>query len=501
MNRYFRHETGCLSAKRRTLAILIILIAGGAASPGHVSASTGPIACHVAGLPYVVKCGTLPVKESISSGRTIEMYYILVPAAHRNTGAIFEIGGGPGQSAAELAPALGGTNPAQSLLQMHADHDLIFADQRGTGRSHPLQCPELFASRQSSFQEIYPSAPLRACRARLAKTSDLRAYGTSSAVDDLDALRSALGYRTISIDTGSYGSQVAFEYLRRHPMSLRSVLLEAVVPTYAKVPLPFTRAAQHALDELQASCVADASCAKAFPNFSSEWTEVNRRFAGGPQRVTFQDAHGMTTAMLSREVFADSVRHVLYSQFFAAALPAANHAAARNDYGPLAMLIATQIDETKTVLAFGMFFSVTCSEDVVFITPQETEAAKSLGFLGDLRIRGQQRACAIWNVRSASKKFLSPVRSNVPVLMISGADDPAAPAWLGASQLPYLSDARQVIVVNGGHSNGDPCLTRMRVAFISNPDPRRVRASCATQYWRPPFVTDFAAWYAKYFTT
>jgi hypothetical protein len=169
------------------------------------------------------------------------------------------------------------------------------------------------------------------------------------------------------------------------------MLLEAVVPTYAKVPLPFTRAAQHALDELQASCVADASCAKAFPNFSSEWTEVNRRFAGGPQRVTFQDAHGMTTAMLSREVFADSVRHVLYSQFFAAALSAAIHAAARNDYGPLAMLIATQIDETKTVLAFGMFFSVTCSEDVVFITPQETEAAKSLGFLGDLRIRGQQR--------------------------------------------------------------------------------------------------------------
>lgn len=382
---------------------------------------------------------------------------------------------------------------------MHARHDIVFADQRGTGRSHPLQCPELYASRQSTFEELFPSAPLQACRARLAATSDLDAYGTPQAVEDLEALRAALAYRTISIDTASYGSQVALEYLRLYPSSLRAVLLEAVVPTYAKVPLPFTRAAQKALADVEASCAADAACHTAFPDFASEWDRVNARFAGAPQQVTFQDGRATTTLTMSQAVFAESVRRDLYDPFFAAAVPAVIHRAAQGDYGPFATLAAVQMDGFKTELYWGMFFSVSCSEDVAFITPQEREAAARDGFLGDLRIRAQQQACAIWNVRSAPASWILPVRSRVPVLMISGADDPAAPAWLGTSQLPYLSNARQIIVANGGHNNEDACLSRMRVAFIEHPDPARVHGTCAAHHARPPFVTDFDAWYAKYF--
>jgi pimeloyl-ACP methyl ester carboxylesterase len=480
----------------KLVALLGSLLAAAAIYSPPGSSLRGPVRCRIVGIAYSVRCGTLPVRERASSTRIIGTYFIVVPAAQRSTGAVFMIGGGPGQSAVELsAEVLGGSSPLQSIVGMHANHDLVFADQRGTGKSHPLQCPSLFASRALSFAELFPSQPLRACRATLARTSDLNAFGTSQAVDDLDKLRAALGYRSIVLDTGSYGSQVAFEYLRRHPSSLKAVLLEAVVPTYARTPLPFTLAAQHALVDLESSCERDAACHEAYPNFSREWSEVNDRFAERPQIVTFQDGLRTTTAALSREVFADSMRHVLYDPFSAAALPAAIHAAASNDYDPLAKLVALQIDGFKNELYYGMSLSVTCTEDVAYITASEQAAVAKSGFLGDLRIRGQQRACAIWNVHPAPKSFLLPVRSNVPVLMISGADDPAAPAWLGASQLPYLSNARQIIVRNGGHNNEDSCLARLRIAFVNDPDPKRVRASCAVRYSRPPFVTDFSAWY------
>ncbi len=476
------------------LALFGLLLAAASLAP-PLSVAVG---CNVAGLTFPVKCGSLRVRESARSDRTIGTYFIVVPAARRNAGAVFVIGGGPGQSAVEIASeVLGGSSPSASLVGMHADHDIVFADQRGTGRSNPLQCPDLFASRALSFAELYPAAPLRACRARLAKTADLNAYGTRQAVDDLDALRAALGYRTISIDTGSYGSEVAFEYVRRHPSRLRAVLLEAVVPTYAKVPLPFTRAAQHALDELEASCANDAACEETYPRFASEWNAVTARFAQGPQPVTFRDGRTTTRATLSREVFADSIRHVLYEPFLAAALPAAVHEAATGNDEPLAKLVALQIDGFKNELNFGMFLSVTCDEDVAFITAKDRAVAAGEGFLGELRIDGQRRACAIGNVAPAPKTFLLPVRSSVPVLMISGADDPAAPAWLGASQLPYLSNARQILVANGGHNNEDACLARIRIAFIDDPTPARVRATCANRFSRPAFVTDFNAWFDK----
>jgi pimeloyl-ACP methyl ester carboxylesterase len=490
-----------LSILRCSAFLVVAALATGASARSSAVHWLSSKTCRIEGVALPVRCGILEVEESAASRRSIGVYFVVVPAASRNTGAIFQIFGGPGQSALEAAAGrLGGSSPLQSLVAMHAHHDIVFADQRGTGRSHPLQCPDLYASRQSSFEELYPSAPLRACRARLAKSSDLNAYGTRQAVDDLEALRAALGYRTVSIDTGSYGSQVAFEYMRRHPSSLRAVLLEAVVPTYAKVPLPFTRAAQTALTDLEASCESDAACHNAFPAFTSEWNLVNARFARAPQLVTFQDGQGVTSARLSREVFADSVRHALYDPFFAAALPAAIHSAAQGDYGSLAKLAAAQIDGFKNELYWGMFLSVTCSEDVAFITPQERASAAGAGFLGDLRIRSQQRACAIWNVRRVPEGWIAPVRSDVPVLMISGADDPAAPAWLGASQLPYLSSARQVIVAHGGHNNEDACLARVRVAFIDDPDPRRIHDTCGARYARPPFALNFDAWYAKYFS-
>jgi len=478
----------------------VLTIVAAAALTAAAPRAPTPSACRVPGLSLPARCGTLDVREGAASARTIAMRYIVVPAVRRNAGAVFVILGGPGQAAAaDIAVFLGGSSPFTSMLGIHADHDLVFADQRGTGGSHPLNCPNLYASRTESFAEIYPSAPLRRCREKLAATSDLNAYGTRQAVDDLEALRKALGYDNISIDTGSYGSQVAFEYLRRYPSSLRAVLLEAVAPTYAKIPLPFTRAAQRALDELEGSCARDAACARAYPDFSSEWSAVNDRFIHGPQRISFHDGHTTTTVMLSREVFADNVRHLLYDPFFAAALPAAIHAAARDDYGPLAKLIAAQIDGFKNELAYGMFFSVSCSEDVAFISAADRAMASRQGFLSDLRIRAQQRACAIWNVRRAPASWMLPVRSKVPVLMISGADDPAAPAWLGASQLPYLADARQLIVANGGHNNEDACLAQIRIAFIDRPDPKAARQTCAQRFTRPPFVTDFDPWYRKFF--
>jgi predicted metal-binding membrane protein/pimeloyl-ACP methyl ester carboxylesterase len=455
------------------------------------SARETPAPCNVSGFHARALCGSVAVRESDSSGRTIRIAYVVVPAERRNIGAVVVVGGGPGQPGTEFANI---ADPAQTAI--HRDHDLLFVDQRGTGRSHPLQCPELFASRAHAFAELFPSEELRACRARLAQDADLNAYGTDRAANDLDALRAALGYPTLSFDSASYASQFAFVYLRRHPKHVRALLLQSVAPTFIKLPLPYSRGAQQALDDLFTSCAADAGCARAFPALRSEWAAVASRYASSPQRVTLSEHGRTTTVLLSNEVFAERIREALYSPFLAAAVPAIVHAAAHGDDGPLARLVALEIDGFANDLAMGENLSVACAEDVAFITPAERAQAARTGFLGDLRIRAQQRACALWNVRRAPASFIEPVRSNVPVLMISGSDDPATPPWLGARQLPYLSDARQILVPGGGHGSSSPCLTEIGLAFLADPRPTAARASCAAANQRPPFVLDLARWFS-----
>jgi pimeloyl-ACP methyl ester carboxylesterase len=429
------------------------------------------------------------VRESVSSGRTIRIAYVVVPAERRNAGAVVVVGGGPGQPGTEFANVADAEQTA-----VHRDHDIVFVDQRGTGRSHPLECPDLFASRAHAFAQLFPSAELRACRRRLAREADLNAYGTDRAADDLDALRAALGYPTISFDSASYASQFAFVYLRRHPEHVRALLLQSVAPTFLKLPLPYSRGAQQALDDLFAACAADAKCSRAFPDLRNEWAAVAARYASAPQRVRVLERNGPTTVLLSHEVFADRIRQALYSPFFAAALPAVVHAAAHGDDEPLARLVALQVKGFGD-LAMGENLSVTCAEDVAFITPAERAAAARTGFLGDARIRAQQQACAIWNVRRAPASFVAPVRSRVPVLMISGSDDPATPPWLGARQLPYLPNGRQIVVPGGAHGSHSACLTDIGLAFLADPRPAAVRTPCSAASGRPQFVIDLSLWF------
>ena len=70
----------------------------------------------------------------------------------------------------------------------------------------------------------------RDCLALLASHATVADYTTSLAVRDLDAVRAALGYTTINLYGGSYGTRVAQHYLRRYPEHMRAVILDGVVP-------------------------------------------------------------------------------------------------------------------------------------------------------------------------------------------------------------------------------------------------------------------------------
>src|SRR5881394_4356385 len=179
-------------------------------------------------LAVPAECGKVVVPENPRQpgGRQIELFVARVPAISLNKqpDPLFLIAGGPGTSAVDMY-----TSSAAPFDRVRRDRDIILLDQRGTGRSHRLDCDYGGQNVFERIDDLEVASANNKCRDELSKTSDLRMYTTSIAVQDLDTVRRALGYERINLFGNSYGTRVAQHYARRFPAATRTLILDGVV--------------------------------------------------------------------------------------------------------------------------------------------------------------------------------------------------------------------------------------------------------------------------------
>lgn len=438
-------------------------------------------------------CGRYEVFEDRASkrGRKIALNMVVLPALAEKPASdpVFFLAGGPGQGAASLA-ALIGEGP---LARIRQERDLVFLDQRGTGASNPLTC-NLYADDQdlrAYFGNMFPVEEVRACRKRLEKVADLKQYTTSIAIEDLDDVRRALGYERINLYGGSYGTTVALAYLRRYREHVRSAILAGVAPTDLRLPLPFAKGAQHAIDQLMDDCAADNACRAAFPNLREEFKSVLDRLA--KESVSVELINPFTknaqSVNLGRGVFAERLRMMLYDRDPASIVPLLIHQAYQGNFKPFILAALPQARAIYRTLSLGMYFSVTCSEGVPFITEEDIRRETAGTFLGDYRVRVHQGACREWPRAFVPSNFTSAVEADAPVLLLSGEVDPASPHWIGEEVARHLPNSRQVTIPQGGHGYFSACLGDITSEFISRGSVKGLNTACVEEAGRPPFIT------------
>ena len=420
------------------------------------------------------------------TGRRIPLNIILLPAKSSKPApdALFYLAGGPGAAATGYAEA-------GFMEGLRRNRDVVLVDQRGTGESNPLNCAP-FGSREDMrgyFGEQFPVEKIRACRAELEKVADLKLYTTSIAMDDLDEVRAALGYDRINVYGGSYGSTTSLVYLRQHGDHVRSVAIFGVAPPAAKIPLSFSRGVQDAVNRLFADCAAEPACKTAYPNVEADFKRVLARFDNGPVEVDVPNVYTRSTqkVTVTRDAFVDGIRQILYIPNAAAALPALFHLGANGDLGGLvgtAFQVVSQIDPR---ISRGMQLSVICAEDAPFITEDDIKTTSANSFYGDARVRPTLKACAEWPQAKVAASFLDPVKSDVPVLLVSGQLDPVTPPWLAQIVAKTLSRGRLVIVPNATH-NSYECIENVVADFIDKGTTEGLDVSCVEKIRRPPFT-------------
>ena len=429
------------------MSMLAILLLAQAASGALALAP-----CTVPGSTETLRCGTLSVPEDPGrpDGRHIGLRVVVIPALEPDPAQapLYDLAGGPGLAASDSA---GFYLTAGAVHRQH--RDIVLVDQRGTGGSAALECPELEGTGSD-----YPDAAVRACRTGLVATgADLARYTTAETLADLRAVRAALGHGPVDLFGMSYGTRLALAWIDAEPAAIRSAILVGTVPDDARVPLFHGRHAQETLDQVFADCEADAACHADYPDLRAQWATVLAR----------PDFDGTAREALRTRLVGTSGQRALPMQI--AAMAAAGSALPSPSAG-------------GPPLAEGLYLSATCAEDTAWIRPEDIAAATDGTFLGDWRIERQRAACELWDV---PRRELAYARneSAVPVLFIAGGRDYVTPvAWARRVaarfpngklvEIPYLGHFPEGVANLG-------CIDALITTVAANADLSALDTTCA----------------------
>jgi len=483
-------ESRLESIARASVLTLSVLISGCATSSAAVPPSPRKLElepCRVPGLEEDLRCGTFHVPENrrTGQGRTLPLKVIVIPARSQQPGEpIFYLSGGPGQAATESAQYA-------ATSWQRQNHDVVLVDMRGTGEGHKLDCQlgsddELQAYLVPIFFE---GSRFSACRDELSKKADLTQYTTPNSMQDLDEVRQALGYGKIHLEGGSYGTRAGLTYLRMYGQNVRSAYLSGLVPLSNRSPLFHAAAAQRAFELTVAECEAEASCRTAYPSPREDLAAILQSLREKPARVRVK--HPVTGApaelSLSEPAFTDGLRVMLYSAERGRTVPLLLQRARAGDYTPFAEAALMSSRGLREALRFGLLLSITCSEDVARIRPEEVEKETAGSFIGAYRVRGQMAACAEWPEAQVPEDYFRPFTSQVPVLLVSGNLDPVTPPQWAEEAKKSLPNSLHV-VTPGGHTAGNECVDSLAREMFRTGSVQGLDTSCVKALRNPPFV-------------
>jgi pimeloyl-ACP methyl ester carboxylesterase len=447
-------------------------------------------------------CGTLqvPLDRSGAVPGTVTLHFAERYRHPPGHAVLIALSGGPGQQDVAYANSF-----AQSLRPALARYRLVVVDQRGTGLSGALDCPNL--QPLGALDPIMPQA-VAACAAQIGPQRAF--YTTTDTVQDLEALRVALGAPKLALMGISYGTHVALQYARQYPANVDRLILDSVVgpagpdgfllDTYRNLPRVLReQCANGECHGVTTDPVGDvAAVAGAIERAPIAGTAYDP--LGRPRRVSYYSAE-----QLSFLVTAGDLNPVLQ-----AALPGAIAAARAGD--PSELLRLHRVGEGPPTalrdLSFGLNVTTGCEDAELpysLQTPledrdaivQQATAALDPAVLSPFDAATIERSsyvddCEQWPVGAVAAPSTAPLPS-VRSLVLSGRLDTRTPLENGAATAAQLGQASFVTVPGTGHDELDSdftgCADRALRRFIAGTtvgDPCQGHSNQVAVLPRPP---------------
>lgn len=433
----------------------------------------GPCAVEVA-TDERIDCGVLvaPENRRAANSRMIRLPVMIFRSRAEAPAAdpVMFLTGGPGNSALS-GQRSGKSNP---FLERR---DQVLLEPRGAKLAQPaLECPQinllkvqiaLGAVRVDAAEEQLVRAAADCREVLTAAGADLNGYNSAEAADDIEDLRVALGYPQVNLYALSYGTRLALTMARRHPASVRAMVLDSVLPPEVNYDEAAAANVRRALNQVFDGCAVDPVCARAWPGLRHDFEAL----------VARADRDGLPLVVGERRLDArgaqvvEAVGAALGDPKLIPLIPRAIGQAAKGDHAELGRWLAQA--QTPSGFAWGQRLSVWCREEAPFedeaLVAAQTEARQGLG--GRDGRTASPAMCRVWNVEMADAIENQPVKTDIPTLILAGQFDPATPPQWGRRLLVNMPKA--LFVELPGFSHGasfNRCGGRMAFDFINTPE-------------------------------
>jgi pimeloyl-ACP methyl ester carboxylesterase len=407
--------------------------------------------------------GTLFVPENRSDPESnlIELAFVRFKSIAKNPGPpIVYLAGGPGGSG--IGTARGSRFPLFMALREIAD--VIAFDQRGTGFSKPnLTCIDRLAlplnvapTREAAIRELRENADSCAFYWRNVQRVDLSGYNTNESADDLEDLRKALGVDQISLWSISYGTHLAFATMRRHPASIHRAILAGTEGPDHTYKLPSN--IQKHLEDLAAVIKADPKVGKEVPDFLGLMKSVFDRLDAEPQTVEITDPDTklkvkvIVNKFVMQYIVANNIGTTVTERF-----PALFYRAAKGDFTNPAQV---WLSESRSGIGSAMSYMMDCASGQTAARREQIAREAKGTLLEDIFNFPFPDVCESWRAPDLGDAFRAPLRSDIPVLFISGTLDARTPISNAEDYRKGFSNSTHIIIENAVHS--DPL-------FLSSP--------------------------------
>ena len=429
------------------------------------------------------QCGTYRVYEnrSANSGRQIDLKIAVLPATSDRVepDPLFYFAGGPGGAATDVAPMF-----KAEFTELNKTRDIVLIDQRGTGGSHLLLCPELKKAFDISDGAAL-SGYVQDCLAGL--NADPRWYTTRAYVDDVNEIRQALGYNQINISGGSYGGTVVQVYLLQHPDSVRTALINNSTLIDYPVMEHIADSSQRALDQVLARCAKDEKCHAAFPDpkadLDAAFVQLEKQLVGSS--VWDLASNGPIT--VTPAVFASVVHEMLMGANTAAQLPRLVHRAAKaNDWDAVAEIYQKRVLSQQSVGArLIMSGVIRCNEPWVVNRPDEVARNGQNSYLGQMQLavaQSLERTCSLVPKSEGDALYGPTQKSDVPVLVLNAGEDPQNPPENVAKTAEVYPNSKVLFEPYRGHYTINwSCLAKVYQEFINLGNVTDLKADCLSK--------------------
>ncbi|MEM9387729.1 MAG: alpha/beta fold hydrolase [Pseudomonadota bacterium] len=439
--------------------------------------------CSVPNVDRVVQCANVlvPVDHEQHNGEELALFVVRAPAkgVRENAAPLMILAGGPGQAAASHYGAL----VRSSLRQANTNRDLILVDQRGTGRSHPLECEAVTGLGLQLMSDDELAEGVGACLKHYEVSP--RHFASESIVRDLDHVRELLGEEQVALWGASFGTRLALRYLARYPERVAAMVIDGVTSNTESL---FAQAPKHshaAVMALLARCEHESAC-----DAHQVVQDMEHLIAASVDTVNLRDPLGgeHITQEIDGPVGRNSVRGALYSPTRTALIPLALRRASNGDHQMLAALAADTASWAGETMFGGATLSILCTEDVDRITPEAARLAGEGSLFQDSYYRFWATACRHWPRTDLPADYGELVVSDVPTLALSGGLDPVTPPASAEVAIRGLSQVQHLVAPAVGHNvTPEGCAPRLIAQFLDAPR-QPIDGTCLKNLKAPPIV-------------